>query len=88
MKPGTSVIPHFHMILPGQSISCIIFMTHGLLQGLKSFPRSNKQKYHFLQIQLGTFVIPLFHGILSEKSIYGIIVLIQGHLQGRMLVPI
>ena len=26
MKPGTSVIPHFHVILTGQSISCIIFM--------------------------------------------------------------
>ena len=26
IKPGTSVIPHFHVILTGQSISCIIFM--------------------------------------------------------------
>ena len=26
MKPGTSVIPHFHVIFTGQSISCIIFM--------------------------------------------------------------
>ena len=26
MKPGTSVIPHFHVILTGQSISCLIFM--------------------------------------------------------------
>ena len=26
MKPGTSVIPHFHVILTGQSISCNIFM--------------------------------------------------------------
>ena len=26
MKPGTSVIRHFHVILTGQSISCIIFM--------------------------------------------------------------
>ena len=26
MKPGTSVIPHFHMILTGQPISCIIFV--------------------------------------------------------------
>ena len=32
MKPGTSVIPHFHVILTGQSISCIIFMTQGQLQ--------------------------------------------------------
>ena len=27
MKPATSVIPHFHVILTGQSISCIILMT-------------------------------------------------------------
>ena len=26
MKPGTSVIPHCHVILTGQSISCINFM--------------------------------------------------------------
>ena len=31
MKPGTSVIPHFHLILTGQPISCIIFMTQGHL---------------------------------------------------------
>ena len=35
MKPGTSVIPHFHVILTGQSISCNIFMTQGHLQGQK-----------------------------------------------------
>ena len=35
MKPGTSVIPHFHVILTGQSISCIILMTQGHLQGQK-----------------------------------------------------
>ena len=34
-KPGTSVIPHFHVILTGQSISCIIFMTQVHLQGQK-----------------------------------------------------
>ena len=33
IKPGTSVIPRFHVILTGQSISCIIFMTQGHLQG-------------------------------------------------------
>ena len=27
MKPGTSVIPHFHVILTVQSIFCITFMT-------------------------------------------------------------
>ena len=35
MKPGTSVIHHFHVILTGQSVSCIIFMTQGHLQGQK-----------------------------------------------------
>ena len=35
MKPGTSVIPHFHVILTGQSISCIIFMIPGHFQGQK-----------------------------------------------------
>ena len=33
MKPGTSVIPHFYVILTGQSVSCIIFMTQCHLQG-------------------------------------------------------
>ena len=33
MKPGTSVIPHFYVILTGQSISCIIFKIQGYLQG-------------------------------------------------------
>ena len=35
MKPGTSVIPHFYVILPGQSISCIIFKIQGHHQGQK-----------------------------------------------------
>ena len=35
MKPGTSVIPYFHVIWTGQSISCIICMTQGHLQGQK-----------------------------------------------------
>ena len=33
MKQGTSVIPDLHVILTGQSISCIICMTRDLLQG-------------------------------------------------------
>ena len=33
MKPGTSVMPHFRVILTEQSISCIIFMTQGNFQG-------------------------------------------------------
>ena len=28
MEPGTSVIPHFYVILTGQSISCIILMKY------------------------------------------------------------
>ena len=47
MKPGTSVIPHFHVILTGQYISCIIFMTRCHLQGQKVNFQANKQKYHF-----------------------------------------
>ena len=35
MKPETSVIPHFCVILTGQSISCITFMTQGHFQGQK-----------------------------------------------------
>ena len=35
MKPGTSVIHDFHVILTGQSVFCIIFMTQGHLQGQK-----------------------------------------------------
>ena len=35
MKLGTSVIPHCHVILARQSISRIIFMTQGHLQGQK-----------------------------------------------------
>ena len=30
MKTGTSVIPYFHVILTGKSISSTIFMTQGL----------------------------------------------------------
>ena len=35
MKLGTSVIAHFHVILTGQFISCIICMVQGHLQGQK-----------------------------------------------------
>ena len=35
MKLGTNVIPHFHVILTGQFISCIICMIQGHLQGQK-----------------------------------------------------
>ena len=35
MKLGTSVLPQCHVILTGQSIFCIIFMTQGHLEGQK-----------------------------------------------------
>ena len=35
MKPGTSVLPHFHVILTGKLIFDIIFMTQDHLQGKK-----------------------------------------------------
>ena len=35
MKPGTSVIPHFYVILTGQSISCITFKIKDHHQGQK-----------------------------------------------------
>ena len=47
MKSGTSVIPHFHVILTGQSISCIIFMTQGHLEGQKVNFKVKQAKYHF-----------------------------------------
>ena len=65
MKPGTSVIPHFHVILTGQSISCIILMTQGHLQGQKD---NFKVKEAKIQIKIGTCAIPLLHGILSENE--------------------
>ena len=48
MKPGTSVIPHFYMILTGQSISCIILMTQGHLQGQKDNFKVKEAKIQFL----------------------------------------
>ena len=48
MKPGTSVIPHFHVILTGRSISCIILMTQGHLQGQKDNFKVKEAKIQFL----------------------------------------
>ena len=48
MKPGTSVIPHFNVILTEQSISCIIFMTRGHLQGQKVNFKVKQAKILFL----------------------------------------
>ena len=48
MKPGTSVIPHFHVILTGHYVSCIIFMTQGHLQGQKNNFKVKQSKISFL----------------------------------------
>ena len=48
MKPGTSVIPHCYVILTGQSISCIILMTQGHLQGQKDNFKVKEAKMPFL----------------------------------------
>ena len=45
MRLGTREIPHFHVNLAEQSISYIIFITQGHLQGQKSISRSSKQNY-------------------------------------------
>ena len=46
-RVGTSVIPLFHVILTGVSISYIIFMIQGHSQGQKPNRRLNKRKYDF-----------------------------------------
>ena len=43
----TSVIPLFHVILTGESISYIILMIQGHSQGQRSNRRLNKRKYDF-----------------------------------------
>ena len=48
MKSGTSVIPHFHVILTGQSISCIFLMTQGHLPGQKDNSKLKEAKIPFL----------------------------------------
>ena len=65
MEPGTSVIPHFYVILTGQSISCIILMTQGHLQGQKDNFKVKEAKIQFLTNKC---VIPLLPGILSENE--------------------
>ena len=82
MKLGTNVIPHFHVILTGQFISCIICMIQGHPQGQKGKYQGQLSKITlFSQIKLGTCVIP--HAILTGHSISDIILIFQGHLQGQ-----
>ena len=60
IKVGTSVIPHFRVILTGKSISYIIFMIQGHPQGQRSNRKLNKRGYDFYEIMLGTCIIPHF----------------------------
>ena len=48
MNPGTSVILHFHVILTGQFIYCIICMIQGHLQGQKDNFKVKEAKIQFL----------------------------------------
>ena len=48
MKLGTSVIPHFHVILTAQSISKILLFIQGHLQGQKVNFKVKKEKISFL----------------------------------------
>ena len=56
IKLGTSVIPHFYVILTERSITETTLLIQGHLQGQVSE-------------NIGKCVIPLFHGILTGKSI-------------------
>ena len=47
MKLGTSVIPHFYVILTEQSISETILIIQGHLQGQRPISRASKRKYKF-----------------------------------------
>ena len=78
MKPGTSVIPHFHVILTGQSIFCIILMTQGHLQGQKDNFKVKEAKIQFLKNKDKNMCNTSFTWDFIWKWMYGIILLIQG----------
>ena len=88
MKPGTSVIPHFHVISTGQSIFCIIFMIQGHLQGQKVNFKVKETKIPFLPIKARNMCDTSFYGILSEKSNNDIILVTQVFFQGRKVISI
>ena len=48
IKLGTSVIPHFHVILTRESISENVVFIEGDLQGQKVNFNSSERKHHFL----------------------------------------
>ena len=78
MEPGTSVIPHFYVILTGQSISCIILMTEGHLQGQKDNFKVKEAKIQFLTNKDRNMCNTSFTWGFIWKWMYGIILLIQG----------
>ena len=87
MKPGTSVIPHFHVILTGKSIFLWLKV---IFKVKKSTWRSNKQKIPFLTNKARNMCntsIALNMLNIVWKCIYGIIYLIPGNLQVRKSFP-
>ena len=78
IKAGTSVIPHFHVILTGQSISGIILKTQDHLQGQKDNFKVKEAKIPFLTSKDRNMCITSFTWDFIWKSIYDIILLIQG----------
>ena len=87
MKPGTYVIPHFHVILTAQFVSCIIFMIQGYLQGQKVNFKVKYAKIPFLTNTARDMCNTSFAWDFVWKSIYGITLLIQCYLQGRKSFP-
>ena len=78
MEPGTSVIPHFYVILTEQSISCIILMSQGHLQGQKDNFKVKEAKIQFLTNKDRNMCNTSFKWDFIRKWMYGIILLIQG----------
>ena len=78
MEPGTSVIPHFYVILTEQSISCIILMTQGHLQGQKDNFKVKEVKIQFLTNKDRNMCNTSFTWDFIWKWMYVIILLIQG----------
>ena len=73
------VIPHFHVILTGQSISCTISM----VKVKTSISKSSGQKYHFLTNKARNMCNICFYVILTGQCLPEIILVNKGHLQGR-----
>ena len=77
MKSGTSVIPHFHVILTGKSISCNIIKNQGHLQGQKVNFKVKQAEIPFLTNKARNMCDTSFiMGFCPKKNIYVIILLI------------